>query len=219
MTNDLRVLIVDDDFHVAQLHVGYVQSVPGFRALEPVGTAKSALGVVAEQEPDLVLLDVYLPDALGLDLLRSLDTDTFLLTAAAEADAIRKAFRRGALGYLIKPFAAERLGQLLRAYARYRRLLAGQESIDQSTIERALGGLTPARSATTTRARSATESAVLSALELGEHRSAIEVARSVGVSRATAQRYLSALADEGVVHIQLQYGATGRPEHRYARLR
>lgn len=215
MTNDLRVLIVDDDFHVAQLHVEYVQSVPGFRALEPVGTAKSALDAVAKQQPDLVLLDVYLPDALGLDLLRTLDTDAFLLTAAAEADAIRKAFRRGALGYLVKPFAAERLGQLLRAYARYRRLLAGQQSIDQNTIERALRGLMPAQGTVNTRARSATEKAVLSALESGEDSSAAEVARTVGVSRATAQRYLSALADEGSVSIQLQYGATGRPEHRY----
>ncbi|HLR28656.1 MAG TPA: response regulator [Ruania sp.] len=215
MTDELRVLIVDDDFHVARLHVEYVQSVPGFRALEPVGTAKSTLEAVAKQQPDLVLLDVYLPDALGLDLLRTLDTDAFLLTAAAEADAIRKAFRRGALGYLIKPFAPERLGQLLRAYARYRRLLAGQESIDQNTIERALGGLMPAQGTASTRARSATERAVLSALQTGEDSSAVEVARAVGVSRATAQRYLAALADEGTIYIQLQYGATGRPEHRY----
>jgi len=73
----------------------------------------------------------------------------------------------------------------------------------------------PAQGTVNTRARSATEKAVLSALESGEDSSAAEVARTVGVSRATAQRYLSALADEGSVSIQLQYGATGRPEHRY----
>lgn len=215
MSKDLRVLIVDDDFRVAGLHVEYVRSVPGFRALEPVGTAELALRAVETQHPDLVLLDVYLPDLSGLDLLRTLDTDVFLLTAAAEADAVRQAFRRGALGYLIKPFAAERLTQLLRAYARYRRLLAGQNSIEQSTIEQAIRGLTPAQGAGATRARSATETAVLEVLEPGAHHSAMEVARAVGVSRATAQRYLSALVDEGTVHIQLQYGTTGRPEHRY----
>jgi glucose/arabinose dehydrogenase len=39
--------------------------------------------------------------------------------------------------------------------------------------------------------------------------------RLAGVSRATAQRHLSSLADEGSVDIQLRYGTTGRPEHRY----
>ncbi|MFC6258086.1 helix-turn-helix domain-containing protein, partial [Kocuria oceani] len=41
------------------------------------------------------------------------------------------------------------------------------------------------------------------------------IARKVGISRATAQRYLSALAEDGSVEIQLRYGSTGRPEHRY----
>ncbi|MDO9397549.1 MAG: hypothetical protein Q7T71_13460, partial [Herbiconiux sp.] len=45
--------------------------------------------------------------------------------------------------------------------------------------------------------------------------SAPAVASLVGISRATAQRYLSALAQEGHLVIELQYGATGRPEHRY----
>jgi two-component system CitB family response regulator len=56
---------------------------------------------------------------------------------------------------------------------------------------------------------------VLESLVPGEQYSAADVAARVGVSRATAQRYLSALADDGAVDIQLRYGTTGRPEHRY----
>ncbi|WP_413542675.1 response regulator [Citricoccus nitrophenolicus] len=215
MSKDLRVLIVDDDFHVARLHAEYVRSVPGFQALDPVSTADAALRAVEAHRPDLVLLDVYLPDALGLDLLRTLDTDVFMLTAAAEVDAVRKAYRRGALTYLIKPFSAEQLTQRLQAYARYRRLLLGPQGVDQQAVDRALRGLTPAPNATGTRARQATETAVLKALEAEARVSASEIARTVGVSRATAQRYLSALVDEGVVEIELEYGSTGRPEHLY----
>src|SRR5699024_11541839 len=142
--------------------------------------AKSTLEAVAKQQPDLVLLDVYLPDALGLDLLRTLDTDAFLLTAAAEADAIRKAFRRGALGYLIKPFAPERLGQLLRAYARYRRLLAGEESVAQNTLARALGGLMPAPGAARTPARSGSARTAVRAWQTGRDTTAEEVGGAVG---------------------------------------
>ncbi len=45
--------------------------------------------------------------------------------------------------------------------------------------------------------------------------SASDVAESIGISRATAQRYLSYLERYGVVRLQLRYGTTGRPEHRY----
>lgn len=215
MNADLHVLIVDDDFHVAKLHAAYVDSVPGFKALSPVGTADMALRAVTSQHPDLVLLDVYLPDAFGLDLLRTLDTDVLILSAAAEASSVRQALRRGAIGYLIKPFAAEQLTQRLRAYARYRRLLMGGQTVDQDTIERAIRTLSPAQGSGLSRARSATEAAVLEALEPGQQYSTLTVARQVGVSRATAQRYLSALVDDGAVEIQLRYGNTGRPEHRY----
>lgn len=143
MTNDLQVLIVDDDFHVGRLHASYVEAVPGFAALPPAGTAEQALRVVHAREPDLILLDVYLPDALGLDLLRTLDVDVIMLTAAADAASVRKALRRGALGYLIKPFTADQLTRKLRAYARYRRLLANQSAVDQDTVERALHALHP----------------------------------------------------------------------------
>ncbi|WP_077489726.1 response regulator [Sinomonas mesophila] len=219
---DLRVLIVDDDFHVARLHAAWVDAVAGFAALTPVGTAALALQSVHALRPDLVLLDTYLPDATGLELLRSLDTDTLMLTAAADPESVRTALRRGALGYLIKPFGAEDLATTLRGYSRYRRLLAGPAALDQAGVDRArralLGG--DAASQGPGRARSATEQAVLEAL--AQHPgggsvllSAAEVASVVGVSRATAQRYLAALAEDGAVEIQLRYGSTGRPEHRY----
>lgn len=213
---DFRVLIVDDDFHVARLHATYVDGVPGFSALAPVGTASLALHAVHALRPDLVLLDVYLPDTPGLELLRTLDVDTFILTAAADPDSIRLALRRGALGYLIKPFTAEDLEAVLRGYARYRRLLRGPGTLDQAAVDRARRALLGGREATTaTRPRSGTETAVLEALGSGDLLSAAEVAAVVGVSRATAQRYLAALADDGSVEIQLRYGSTGRPEHRY----
>ncbi|MEA5454684.1 response regulator [Sinomonas sp. JGH33] len=214
--NDYRVLIVDDDFHVARLHAAYVDAVPGFAALTPVGTAALALQTIHALKPDLVLLDVYLPDMSGLDVLRGLDVDALMLTAAAEPESFRAALRRGALGYLLKPFSAEDLEAVLRGYARFRRLLANPGTLDQSAVDRARRALLGARDAAApSRARSGTEAAVLDALASGELLSAAEVAAVVGVSRATAQRYLSALADDGSVEIQLRYGATGRPEHRY----
>lgn len=215
MADDFRVLIVDDDFHVAKLHAAYVDSVAGFLALAPVGTASLALRSVHSLRPDLVLLDVYLPDASGLDLLQQLDVDTVILSAASDPASVSAAFRRGALGYLLKPFTADSLSQQLRSYARYRRLLSQPGALDQDAVERAKRSLIPGDVTPSSKPRSATEAAVLDSFVPGEQYSAAEVANRVGVSRATAQRYLSSLADDGAVDIQLRYGTTGRPEHRY----
>ena len=54
--SDLRVLIIDDDFHVAALHVGYVNSVPGFEALPPVHDLRAVAAAVEQHAPDLVLV-------------------------------------------------------------------------------------------------------------------------------------------------------------------
>ena len=64
--------------------------------------------------------------------------------------------------------------------------------------------------------RSATEQLLLDALGGGEL-SATEAAELAGVSRATAQRRLAAMASSGLVQVRLRYGQSGRPEHLYSR--
>ncbi len=213
--DDLRVLIVDDDFHVARLHTSYVDSVPGFIALPAVGSADAAIRSVNSLNPDLVLIDIYLPDANGLDVLRRLDVDAFVISAASDAQSVRRALRRGALSYLVKPFTEELLARRLQSYARYRRVLNDAQNADQEIIERALRIL-HAGDKNTGRPRAVTELSVMEVLRnRAEPTPAADIATEVGISRATAQRYLSGLVDDGVITVQLRYGTTGRPEHRY----
>lgn len=228
-TPELTVLVVDDDFYVADLHRRQVEQVPGMRALPAVGSARQVRSVLAEQHVDLLLLDVHLPDGDGLDLLRDLDVDAFVLSAASDAATVRRALRRGALGYLIKPFASGLLADRLGAYQRYRNVLDERTGVDQEALERALrilhsGDAVKAASPS----RSATEQSVLEQFGPGAgpgagagsgavELSAADVAARVGVSRATAQRYLAALTADGLVTMKLSYGTTGRPEHRYSR--
>jgi len=211
------VLVVDDDFHVADLHRRQVDDVPGFRALEPVGTLAAARAALSSGTVDLVLVDVYLPDGSGLDLLRSIDTDAFVLSAASDSGTVRRAMRSGALAYLIKPFAAGVLAERLQAYARSRNVLDERSTLDQEGVERAFRILHAGDSGGASPSRAATAALVLEQLVAGEERSAAEVAAAIGVSRATAQRYLAQLTADGTVAMQLRYGAAGRPEHRYVR--
>ncbi|RKQ34942.1 response regulator [Kocuria tytonis] len=214
--NDVKVLIIDDDFHVAALHVGYVNAVPGFTALPPVHDLRAVAAAVEEHAPDLMLVDVYFPQGSGLDVLRAVDVDAFVLSAASERATVAAAFRRGALAYLLKPFEPEVLMGRLRAYARYRRQLDAPGSLTQASIDRARRAMTGADDAAVTSAASATESAVAAAVAEGGEVTVMEVARAVGISRATAQRYLSQLVQRGTLRLELRYGTRGRPEHCYA---
>ncbi|GAB2972867.1 response regulator [Amycolatopsis acidiphila] len=214
----IRTLIVDDDFRVAGVHAGFVEAVPGFAVVGTAHTAAEARARVRELSPDLVLLDVYLPDESGLSLLAELQTDTIILSAATDTRSVRAAVRGGALNYLIKPFTTRQFAERLTAYARYRQLVADDRNLDQAGLDRAFRVLHEQdRAATPKGQSSATARLVSEQLQRAARPlSAAEIANELGVARATAQRYLTALAEAGTVEMRLRYGATGRPEHEYS---
>ncbi|MFJ8824193.1 response regulator [Streptomyces sp. NPDC102467] len=214
----LSVLVVDDDFRVAGIHASLVEGVPGFTVAATTHTAATALEAIAARPVDLALVDIYLPDGSGIDLLHRLDCDAFVLSAAAEGPVVRRALSAGALAYLVKPFPPALLAEKLRGYARFRQL-TDAESLDQSTVENAYGALRepairrPARRPT---ARTVTGDAVLTAVrDSPTPLSAGQVGELIGVSRATAQRYLASLVSTDLLRMSLRYGTTGRPEQEY----
>lgn len=211
------VLVVDDDFRVAGIHADIVQAAPGFQVQASVRGIAEARRALAEARPDLMLVDVYLPDGDGIELVRSTGIDAFILSAADEAETVRRALHAGALGYLLKPFQRQVLSERLNRYARFRHVLSGQRGLRQEKIDQALSIL-HGQPAGTVVSRSSTEQLLLDALGQGEF-SAAEAAEIAGVSRATAQRRLAGMASQGVVQVRLRYGTSGRPEHLYSKLR
>ena len=100
----IDVLVVDDDFRVAEINAKYVGKVPGFRVAARAHSAAQALACVQRGGIDLVLLDHYLPDGTGLDLVHRMreqghGTDVIMITAAGDVDdgAERDAAGRSAL--------------------------------------------------------------------------------------------------------------------------
>ncbi|MEU4344315.1 response regulator [Nocardia sp. NPDC023852] len=214
---DLNVLVVDDDFRVANLHAGIVDSIAGFTIAGTANTLATARERVAAEPIDLALVDVYLPDGSGIDFVREILCDAMILTASAESDTVRAAIASGALAYLVKPFPHTELAARLAAYARYRRILAVPQ-VDNARVSAALHALRPAAAASTPAVvGSPTKDLVLqSIVEAGAPLSAGEVATAIGISRATAQRYLATLVTSGAVRMGLRYGSTGRPEQEYS---
>lgn len=210
----IRTLVVDDDYRVAELHARHVGEVRGFEVVATARTAAEAVASAERLEPDLMLLDQYLPDEPGTSVLPRLRADVIMVTAAGDAPQVRQALGAGALGYLIKPFEPAALAERLRSYARYRTQLGGQRTLHQEQVDRAVRTLHGADRGRGT--SSPTGDLVLGAVrDAGAARTATEVADQLGLSRTTAQRYLADLSARGRVRVSLRYGAAGRPEHLY----
>jgi response regulator of citrate/malate metabolism len=213
----IRVLVVDDDFRVARLHASYVEAIEGFEVVGMAHTAEEALELAARERPDLVLLDEYLPDQHGSSILRALDAAVIVVSAAEDSVVVRRALSLGAVNYVLKPFPPAVLTERLVAFARFWNQLGPTAHLDQAAVDRSLQALRLADSplATARKGRSpVTSEAITQALRAADDAlTALEVAEATGVSRATAQRYLSDLARDGHVRLSLRYGSTGRPEH------
>ncbi|MGW4277437.1 response regulator [Streptomyces seoulensis] len=132
----LSVLVVDDDFRVAALHGDVVAETPGCVVAGTAHSAGAALRFLERDEApvDLALVDLYLPDGPGLELLRALPCDAFVLSAASEGRTVRTALAAGALAYLIKPFPPDALARRLRGYVRYRQL-TDADTLDQRALD------------------------------------------------------------------------------------
>lgn len=213
------VLVVDDDFRVASVHASYVTEVDGLEVVAVAHTAVDALRAVTELQPDLVLLDNYLPDQPGLDVCAQLageSCDVMMITADGAAESVHAALSAGAVNYVVKPFRAEQLTRRLKAWQRYRGRV-GHGLLDQDQIDTAMRALHEGDRPQMPKGQSpVTASLVRDALEASdEPLSAADLGTTLGIARATAQRYLAGLVDEGLAVMRLRYGGTGRPEHEY----
>jgi response regulator of citrate/malate metabolism len=219
----IRVLVVDDDFMVAKVHSGFVGRVPGFVVVGVAHNGAAALEAVAELRPDLVLLDIHLPDVSGIEVLRQLreqqpDVDVLVISAAKEVETVRTALRGGVVNYLLKPFDQNALRDRLQHYAAAHRSLTS--TVGQSELDRLFGSTAaPLQQAPPRLPKGLSpESAELVAGILraaGADLSAAECAERSGLSRVSARRYLEYFVEIGRAEVRLRYGA-GRPERRYA---
>ncbi|MGU3501938.1 response regulator [Mycobacterium sp. C31M] len=215
------VLIVDDDFMVAEIHRRFVERLDGFRAVGVARTGAEALTAAAELHPDLILLDVYLPDMTGLDVLHRLraggdHVGVIMITAARELDTVRGALDGGAADYLIKPFEFAQLQAKLTAFGTRADALAADGGVDQTMVDALFGGAGTAETPDVLPKGLGAETGrlVLDAVRSAGEVSAAECADMVGISRVSARRYLEHYLGTGVLELRLQYGS-GRPERRY----
>jgi len=219
----IRTLVVDDDFRVADLHCAYLERVPGFALAGRAHGGTEAIEKVDQLRPDLLLLDVYLPDLSGLEVIQRLrdgdhpEVDVIAITAARDVETLKAAMRGGVVHYLIKPFRFATFEEKLGSYAAARERIGRLAQANQGEVDRIFGALRTARNEPLPKGLSDTTlDLVLMALRGSTYGlAATRVADVAGFSRVTARRYLDHLCRLGQAELTLRYGGPGRPEHRY----
>ena len=150
----IGVLIVEDEPTAAEALALHVGRVPGFAVVGHVRAGGAALRRVAAGGVDLVLLDIYLPDISGLEVLRRLragghTVDVVATTRARDLSVVQAAVSFGVTQYLVKPFTSAAVRQKLERYAAYRASLAGAGlPVAQEEIDSLFGALREAAEAT-----------------------------------------------------------------------
>jgi two-component system, CitB family, response regulator CitT len=221
----IRVLIVEDDFRIAGIHEGFLGEIPEVEVAGKVLTGSEAVKAVEEKEVDLVLLDVFMPDTTGVELIPKLrmirpELDFIIISAAVEHDIVSRLLNQGVTDYIIKPVKKERFIEAIARYKMKRERIGGVSDFDQALLDRLLGvsveAEQPAQAQTPKGIDPLTLDKVRDTLQqLDAGITAEEMGEQIGASRTTARRYLEYLISENEAIADLEYGAVGRPERKY----
>ncbi|AGZ41458.1 response regulator [Actinoplanes friuliensis] len=217
----IRVLVVDDDFMVARVHRGFVDRVPGYTTVGVVHTGADALTQIDALRPDLVLLDIYLPDFSGLEVLRRLreggnGPDVLAVTAARDVQTVRSALHGGVVHYVLKPFSFDVLRDRLERYAAAYGRLSETTDVDQADVDDLFVALRTTTAPLPKGLTADTSTLIATAMRACDgDLSAGECAERIGLSRVSTRRYLEHFVTAGKAEVRLRYGSAGRPQRRY----
>lgn len=225
----IKVLIVEDDPMVAKFNRHYLEQVQGFEFAGWATSGDEAQKILAEQEIDLILLDIYMPQTNGLQLLsllreRGSGVDIIVISAASDNASIRKALQLGAVDYLIKPFEFSRFKAALSAYQAEYTLMKQQEPLSQEQLDKLLRHPLEIEEDRTARTavlpKGLTEGTLASIwntiLTLQQPVFSTEdITAKAPISRISVRKYLAFLAEISVLDMEISYGAVGRPVYMY----
>ncbi|MEX0967535.1 MAG: response regulator [Bacteroidia bacterium] len=113
-----RILVVDDSFYMRTILKNILLDA-GYDVIGEAANAESALEYIREYSPDVVTLDVILPDNTGLEVLREIrksntSLKVVMVSAVGQESVVDEALALGALAYIIKPFSEEKVQSIMK---------------------------------------------------------------------------------------------------------
>jgi len=137
-----KVLIVDDEFLARKLLQGYIEKDSDLEIVSSCGNAFEAFKVINNQQIDILLLDIHMPDLNGLDLARTIKNVPAIIFTTAYSEYALESYEVSAVDYLLKPIAMARFMQAIDKAKRKIQSIRGvadvhdeEESIQEITEE------------------------------------------------------------------------------------
>ncbi|RSD29341.1 response regulator [Mesobacillus subterraneus] len=216
----IKVFIVEDDPMVLDVNIGFLKRLPFFQFCGSATLGVEAVKKIQELKPDLVLLDMFLPDLSGLDVMKSIreqeiPTDVIMITAARDAQTIQDVLRLGAVDYLVKPFRFNRFKSALDAYEKMWNKLNAKPSLKQEDIDEFKQMQGQEEYLPKGLSDKTLKQILLVLMEQTEPVTAESLASSSGMARVTVRRYLEYLVQSNKIRVNIKYGSVGRPSHYY----
>ena len=222
----IKTVIVEDDLLVASINSQFAKRNPNIQIVATFHNGKDALDYLKKSDADLVLLDLYMPDCTGLELLSELrsigsEIDVIMITAANDAEHINEALQLGIVDYLIKPFQYERFAQALDKYLVRKKAIESGVSFTQEEIDRLVNASTPSASTKKTELQKGVQQKTLDKIRVclsahpGNYLPCEQIASETGLSRVTIRRYMNFLIEENEVTSMIDYSTGGRPSILY----
>ena len=219
----INVLIVEDDPMVAFINKRYLEQIGGINVFGPVMYENDIINILESEKIDLILLDVFLPQKSGIDILKSLRnksffTDIIMITAANSSLEVKKAFAYGVVDYLVKPFEFKRLKEAVDKFKLKNNMmqkdnLLTQKEIDKLLINDNLDGETTLPKGLNKK----TLDKILSFLNDNSNKvwTLREIAYEIKISNVTVKKYMDYLEKIDKIKSEMTFGNVGRPEHKY----
>ena len=189
----LRLLVVDDHEVVRQGLVSLLDRREHFQVVAEAGTAAEAVEMARKFEPDLVVMDVRLPDGSGIEACREIraefpGTRVVILTSYPDEEAVLSAIIAGASGYLLKQIRGRDLISALEAVGR------GESLLDPAVTEKVLDRVRRIATGTyTDEMAQLTQQEQKILLLVAEGKTNKEIASEVFLSDKTVKNYVSSI--------------------------
>jgi DNA-binding NarL/FixJ family response regulator len=183
----IRLALVDDQMLVRSGIRGLLELTPDIRVVAEAADGASAVAVIAQAQPDVLLLDVRMPVCSGIELLKAQQgklPPTILLTTFDDDGALFEGMRLGAKGFLLKDISLERLAEGIRSVA------AGATLFRPALTERTRAAYESSASAPTSNEHlTAREIEILALMAAGFNNA--EIAGALGPSEGTIKNHVS----------------------------
>lgn len=220
----IKVAIVEDDFRVAKIHEAYIEKIEGMSVIGRAINASEALELLDQKSVDLLLMDIYMPDRLGTDLLQEIrekhpGLDIIMITASTDKAFLEKSLEYGVFQYLIKPVDIKKFKETMDRYKKKKQLFQKTNEVNQQLLESVFGANQSqfSQESLPSGIDSVTLRKVMDLLQTSpDGMTSEKVGEKMGSSRTTARRYLEYLVGIDYLKADSVYGIVGRPVRTYS---